>query len=327
MPAARNVLTPENLSMLQSIIEKGSFAAAARDMGVVPSALTYRVRQLEDALDVLLFDRTSRQAIATSAGLELLQEGKKILLAADALTHKIKRIATGWESQLTICVDGAISRHTVMELTAAFYTMQPPTRIKLIDGILAGTLEAVTTGKADIAIGSAMTTHNSTYNMPGMQHELLGEVTFVLTVAPYHPLASQIEPLSDDTLEQYRLIAVADSAQIQPITIGVITGQDTLTVDSMDAKLQALLHGLGCGFLPEPMVRPYLQSGQLVAKTVARPERRIPLHYAWGGPAFSQPGKAMQWWLEQLQSTPTRLALLESHYPNSSSNLIVKHNK
>lgn len=301
--------------MLQAIIEKGSFAAAARAMGVVPSALTYRVRQIEDALDVLLFDRTSRQAKATNAGLELLQEGEKILLAADALTHKIKRIATGWESQLTICVDGAVSRHTLLELTAAFYALKPPTRIKICDGILAGTLEAVTTGKADIAIGSAMTAHNSTYNMPGMQHELLGEVTFILTVAPHHPLASQIEPLSDNTLEQYRLIAVADSAQIRPITIGVMTGQDTLTVGSMETKLQALLHGLGCGFLPEPMVRPYVQSGQLIAKTVARPERRIPLHYVWGGPAFTQPGKAMQWWLKQLQSAQTRLALIENHYP------------
>jgi DNA-binding transcriptional LysR family regulator len=45
--------------MLQVISEAGSFAAAARHLGLVPSALTYRVRQIEDALDVLLFDRSS----------------------------------------------------------------------------------------------------------------------------------------------------------------------------------------------------------------------------------------------------------------------------
>jgi hypothetical protein len=48
--------------MLQVIAEAGSFAAAARHLGLVPSALTYRVRQIEDALDVLLFDRSARQA-------------------------------------------------------------------------------------------------------------------------------------------------------------------------------------------------------------------------------------------------------------------------
>ncbi|HLO96240.1 MAG TPA: LysR family transcriptional regulator, partial [Burkholderiaceae bacterium] len=44
----RRVLTPEALSMMDSIARTGSFAAAAREMGKVPSALTYSVRQLEE---------------------------------------------------------------------------------------------------------------------------------------------------------------------------------------------------------------------------------------------------------------------------------------
>jgi transposase-like protein len=72
MATARDVLTPDALSMLQAIARAGSFAAAARAIGVVPSALTYRVRQIEEALDVLLFDRSTRQARLTPAGDELL---------------------------------------------------------------------------------------------------------------------------------------------------------------------------------------------------------------------------------------------------------------
>ena len=72
MQNTRDVLTPENLAMLQVIAESGSFAAAARQLGLVPSALTYRVRQIEDALDVLLYDRSSRQARLTEAGAEWL---------------------------------------------------------------------------------------------------------------------------------------------------------------------------------------------------------------------------------------------------------------
>ena len=68
MSSARDVLTPDALTMLQTIARHGSFAAAARDMGVVPSALSYRVRQMEEALDVLLFNRASRQAKLTAAG-------------------------------------------------------------------------------------------------------------------------------------------------------------------------------------------------------------------------------------------------------------------
>jgi DNA-binding transcriptional LysR family regulator len=51
MPTARDVLTPDALAMLQTVVETGSFAAAARTLDLVPSALSYRVRQIEDALD------------------------------------------------------------------------------------------------------------------------------------------------------------------------------------------------------------------------------------------------------------------------------------
>ncbi len=56
MHSARDVLTPDALAMLQTVVDTGSFAAAARHLDLVPSALSYRVRQIEDALDVLLFD-------------------------------------------------------------------------------------------------------------------------------------------------------------------------------------------------------------------------------------------------------------------------------
>ena len=96
MPSARDVLTPDALAMLEAIARAGSFAAAARTLGLVPSALSYRVRQIEDALDVLLFDRSSRQARLTPSGAELLREGSRILEEIDAMANRVKRVATGW---------------------------------------------------------------------------------------------------------------------------------------------------------------------------------------------------------------------------------------
>jgi molybdate transport repressor ModE-like protein len=89
----RDVLTPNALSLLQSIADAGSFAAAARELGLVPSAVTYRVRQIEDALDVLLFDRASRQAQLTEAGAELLREGARLLQEIDAVSNRVRRDA------------------------------------------------------------------------------------------------------------------------------------------------------------------------------------------------------------------------------------------
>src|ERR1700755_3518005 len=124
MNISRNVLTPEALAMMDVIARTGSFAAAARELGKVPSALTYNVRQLEDALDVLLFARRSRQAKLTAAGQELLTEGRRLLEQVDAVANRVKRVATGWETQLTVAVDGAVSRVTVFEICEAFYALK-----------------------------------------------------------------------------------------------------------------------------------------------------------------------------------------------------------
>lgn len=309
MPETRAVLTPDTLAMLQVIARTGSFAAAARTMNLVPSALTYRVRQIEEALDVLLFDRRSRNARPTPAGLELLREGGRLLEELDAMANRVKRVATGWETQLTIAVDGIVSKPTMMELCDAFFALAPPTRLRLRDEILSGALEALDAGQADLAIGTP--DPHSNRDILGRP---LGAVAFVYAVAPHHPLATAPEPLSDAVLRAHRVVAVADTRQRGTgMTVGLIGGQDVFTVPTMLAKLDAQLRGVGGGFLPEPMARPYLATGRLVAKATERSVRTAHLHYAWRNTAAAQPGRALQWWLAQLDSAATRTALLDQH--------------
>jgi molybdate transport repressor ModE-like protein len=308
MPTAREVLTPQALALLQAVEQSGSFAAAARELGLVPSAVTYRIRQLEDALDVLLFDRSSRQAKLTEAGAELLREGARLLNEIDAIAHRVKRVATGWETQFTIAVDAVISCSIVMELAQAFYALKPTTRLRLRDDSLSGTLEAVTSGQADLALGVMLEPGTSS----GILSEELGELLFVYAVAPHHPLAAAKEPLKDETVRKYRAVAVADSVQQGvALTRGLLEGQDVLTLPTMRAKLDAQLRGLGGGFVPEPMARPYIETGRLVVKEVQRSRRTVPLRYAWR--ASTSPGRSLQWWLGQLESPATRHALLEHH--------------
>jgi len=307
MPTARDVLTPEALSMLQTIARSGSLAAAARALNMVPSALTYRVRQLEDALDVLLFDRSARQARLTEAGAELLKEGTRLLDEIDAIANRVKRVATGWEPQLTIAVDSIIAKDTVMELCERFFALGAPTRIRLRDETLSGTLEALTSGQADLALGVAdMVSNHLLHSAP------LGEVRFVYAVAPHHPLAVAPEPLTDEQLRLHRAIAVADSiSRGRGVTIGLLGGQDVFTVASMQAKLDAHLRGLGCGSLPESMAQPYIDTGRLVVKATTGPERRVRVGYAWHQVGRTRPAKALQWWLDALKSPTTRQALLQ----------------
>jgi DNA-binding transcriptional LysR family regulator len=312
MASPRDVLTPEALGLVQAVADHGSFAAAARELGLVPSAVTYRIRQLEDALDVLLFDRSSRQARLTAAGDELLCAGQQLLKDIDAMANRVKRVATGWEAELTIAVDSALSHSTVMELAEAFYALQPTTRLRLREEALAGTLEALVSGRADLALGVVLEPGTTA----GIQSHELGDLRFLYVVAPHHPLAAAPEPIPDEVLVKHRAVAVSDSAlqRNNALTFSLLAGQDVLTVSSMVCKLDAQLRGLGGGFLPEPLVRPYVESGRLVVREIQRaPRRAIRASYAWRNVGNQGPGRALQWWLAQLESPATRTALLERH--------------
>ena len=314
MPSARDVLTPDALSMLQTVASTGSFAAAARSLNLVPSALSYRVRQIEDALDVLLFDRSARQARLTEAGAELLREAAWLLGEIDAVANRVRRVATGWEPQLTIAVDSVIARDPLLDLVGAFYALDPPTRLKLRDETLLGTIEALTSGEADLAIGAVLDAASLAFTATGIRSRPLGALPFIYAVAPHHPLAREREPLSDAVLRRHRAVAAADSSRAGPsMTVNLVGGQDVLTVPTMHSKLSAQLHGLGGGFLPEPMARPWIEAGHLVER---KTERVLPIgqmHCAWRVRSAGAPGKALQWWLSQFEHEGTRRALLERH--------------
>jgi DNA-binding transcriptional LysR family regulator len=323
MASSRNVLTPEALAMMDVIARTGSFAAAARELGKVPSALTYNVRQLEEALDALLFDRRSRQARLTAAGEELLNEGRRLLDEMDAVANRVKRVASGWEAQLTVAVDTVMSHTTVFELCQAFFALQAApaadgnghrtgvgTRLRLRSEVLAGTWEALSRGQADLAIGVRI---GPDYAPPsGVHVRPLGDMEFVFAVAPWHPLAACDGPIGEAEMSRHRAVAVADSAQrLAPVTLNLLPGQDVFTVASTHDKLEAQLRGLGCGYLPQPVAREHIAAGRLVVKATQRAPAPVRLGYAWR--ASGSAGLALRWWLEQLDSQATRRALLDWH--------------
>ena len=59
------------------------------------------------------------------------------------------------------------------------------------------------------------------------------------------------------------------------------------------------------------MAQTYIDAGRLVVKQVQRPSQVAKTSYAWRQDAGTRPGRALQWWLAQLEKPATRVALLE----------------
>ena len=303
------ILTLEALRILDMIDRKGSFAAAAVALDRVPSALTYTVRRLEDELDLLLFDRRGHRAKLTAAGLELLTEGRHLLRAAEDLEQRVKRTASGWGVELKIVLDNIIPFENLLPLVADFDREGSGTRLRFSVEVLSGVWESLLRGDADLAIGAPYDGPDLIRMRGGFQIRPLGEMHWVFAVAPQHPLAGVDGPLEASLLQQYRAISVADTGRVLPrMTAGLLNGQDTLTVPSLQAKLSAQLAGLGCGHLPRALAAPYLADGSLIEKATTEPKPGGVAHFAWRNASRS---KSLKWFVQRLEDPATQARLLQ----------------
>lgn len=286
-------LSLDALEVLDAIARKGSFAAAAQSLFRVPSAVTYTVRKLEDDLGIALFNRDGHRATLTEAGEELLREGRQLLEAANELECRVKRVASGVETHLTIAVNDLFNISALHPMLKTFYAQKFGTRLKIIREVYGGGWDALISGRADISLGAP----GEGPSGGGYHAVAMGQIDFVYAVAPSHPLAHLPEPLENSTIIRYCAVSAADtSRQLAPRTSGILTGQDVLTVPDMPAKLAAQISGLGAGFLPKKMAEQAQAQGLLVIKEVADPKPQTTSFIVWRGKG----GKAQQWILKGL---------------------------
>jgi len=288
------------LELLDAIDLRGSFAAAAQALHRVPSAITHAVRKLEEDLGVDLFIREGRRAQLTPAGRTLLEEGRQLLRAAGELECRVKRVATGWENELSLAVDAALDLTRLFPLIEEFDREATGTRLRIHREVLAGTWDALLTGRADLAIGA------SGDAPPGERWQLrpLGDADFVFVVAPHHPLAGAAEPLDAAAVAPYRVIALADTArQLLARSAGLGLGPATLTVHDAQAKCDALVAGLGVGHLPRWLAERDVALGRLTIKAVANSSTPTRLSLAWRS---GHEGKALAWFVSRLDSDAWR---------------------
>ena len=294
-----NKISLEALEILDAIARKGSFASAAESLFRVPSAITYSVRKLEEDLGITLFNRSGHRATLTEAGEELLEEGRHLLQAAQELEARVKRVATGVETELTVAFGDALPIDPLFNLIDEFYALGFGTRIKVLQEVYGGTWDALVSGRAEISIGipgDAPTTG-------GFSIKPLGILPFVFAVAPHHPLASINEPLQNQDIIQYRSVSAADSSRnLPPRTSGILTGQDVLTVANMNSKVKAQVHGLGVGYLPKYLADEQVALGKLIIKEVAESKPDVLMYYAWRSQNKTM-GKTKQWFIKRLEKT------------------------
>ena len=305
-------LSLEALQIVDAIDRRGSFSAAGKELHKVPSTISYTVSKLEDDLGVQVFERNGPRVELTRAGQELLKEGRYLLRAAQDLEHRVRRVASGWETELAVGMDTMFSACLLADDVSAFYQVAQQTRLRIVQEALSGTWEALLERRVDLLVGAP----GDGPAGGGYVSQPLGNISFVFAVAPGHPLAGFEGKLSRNDLQPYRAIAVADSARrMAPRTVGLLLGQDTLTLPNMQAKYDYQLAGMGFGFLPEPCARAAIAAGLLMEKQVEEPKPDEAFYLAWRS---GEAGAALSWWIARMRQ-PGLFERLLQHLPGQST--------
>ncbi|MTC15196.1 LysR family transcriptional regulator [Providencia alcalifaciens] len=285
-------LTLESLRVMDAIDRRGSFAAAAEELGRVPSALSYTMQKLEEELDVILFDRSGHRTKFTNVGRMLLERGRVLLEAADKLTSDAEALAKGWETHLTIVCEALIPAESLFPLVDKL-AEKSDTQLSLITEVLAGAWERLESGRADIVIAPDMHFRSSSE----INSKVLYTLNHIYVASPSHPIHKEPEPLSETTRVKYRGIAVADTARERPvITVQLLDKQQRLTVSSIEDKRKALIAGLGVATMPYPLVEQDIKEERLkvVAAEFSHESNMI---MAWRRDSM---GEAKSWCLREI---------------------------
>lgn len=286
-------LSLDALLIIDAIDRLGSFAAAGDALYKVPSTISYTVSKLEKDLGVQLFERYGPKVTLTEVGKAFLKEGRPLLKSAEDLEQRMLRAANGWEAELSIGMDSLFCASALISQVTAFQAINPYTQLNFHHEAISGTWEALLDHRVDLLIGAV----GDGPSGGGYHTHEMGEIAFVFVVAPTHPLAAINATLSKADLAEHTAIVVSDSVRkMQSRTVGLLDGQKSLTVSTMQAKVQYQLAGIGFGFIPKYIAAPHIAQGRLIEKQVEFDRHAEKVRLAW---RQGQQGEGLKWWVEQ----------------------------
>ena len=272
----------EALLVLDAIEYRGSYAAAAEQLNKVPSALSYIVQKLEEQLNVTIFERQGRRSVLTPAGKHLLVEGRKVLYAINSLSEQTQTIANGWEPKIRIACDSIIDIKPVFSGIECFLAEHENIEIDVQEEVMNGTWEALIEDRVDLVIGAP----SPVPNQKGIRAVKTGELGSVLVMSKSHELSQQSsrvkQSIQPSDLTKYRSVVVHDSAQHEiPWSVNMIEGSQHFFVSSITQKIEAIIAGIGIGYLPKNLIQHHIVAGELIIIELAEKLPPQDLFMAW----------------------------------------------
>ncbi len=261
-------LTLDQLRVLDAIDREGSFAGAAKALHRTTSAISYGVKTREDALGIALFDRSGHRALLTPAGKLVLDEGRGLLDRASDLEALASALRGDWEPSLRVVADGIFPLRPLMRAMRGLLSEGVPTRVGLRLEYLEGVRERFEERGADLML--SLTFEGDARHVA----ETLAPIEMVLVARPSHPVLKK-RPIDRAALAHHVELVVEDSsreARAQPLSL---SSPQVFRLSDFHSKLEALMEGVGVGWMPRHLVEDRLREKRLVMVPFVEGNRHV----------------------------------------------------
>ena len=224
--------------------DAGSLAGAARSLDLTPSAVSRAVSELEAALGVTVFYRTTRQLRLTEDGEELYRRGRRLLDGLTELDTAMSHRSRQLTGTLRIGVSVNISRYIIVPGLAAFMRRHPALRVEMWSASHAREMHA---RGLDVLLRAGL---------PGDSNLVarkLAEQRFDVYAAPAYLEAAGV-PQSPRDLVRHRCVVHAPAALAKPLDEWaferagerqVIRIVPVMRTDDREALIAAVVGGAG----------------------------------------------------------------------------------
>lgn len=276
----------DQVPLFLAVLDAGSFSAAARKLGRVPSAVSMAIAQLGAELDLQLFDRSGREPVPSAAARALEPQARLLAEQLQLLNWQAQALHAGLEERLTLAIAPELLATHWSEPLNRMVREFPALPIEVLAAPQADALELLHAGRAHLAL---VFERPAIDGREGFQE--MGRETLVAVMSPQFELWQQALAEHEQgrttrpqlTVEQLAatrqvLVASRDPQQTDP---RFVFARQLWRTDSHQAALSLIGAGLAWGWLPKGLVESHIGSGALMEIPVLNISNGTTLFVDW----------------------------------------------
>ncbi|MEW6632600.1 MAG: LysR family transcriptional regulator [Pseudomonadota bacterium] len=251
--------TLDQLQILVTVADTGSFSAAGRKLNRAQSVVSYGIANLEAQLGLKLFEREGmREPQLTDVGKAMLEDARRMIGVLQRIRSRADGYHQGLEAEVNLAVDVSLPSPVLVRVLKAFEAQFPTVMLRLHAGTLGLIPDLVLGGQADLGIGGLLG------EVIDVHLVAIGFMSMVPAAAPSHPLAQLPKPVALEDVREYTQLVVTDQSERTKGRDYGVFAYRTWRLTDMRTKHTLMRAGLGWGGLPRWLIADDVATGRLV---------------------------------------------------------------